>query len=144
VKRQAIDELGDRDVRERGGLRHGFGQDVRCDLHVLAALRVLVFQPCTFTTSSGLSVVLPLGDLGTHRLQWRPLVRAEVLLQGRLQRSSSAIPSAVARPSAAHRLGAAGRKRIIAELTWSHFGANVRTVVKDCVQAGVATANLQG
>lgn len=41
-------------------------------------------------------------------------------------------------------LGAAGRKRVISELTWSHFGANVRTVVNESVRAGVATANLQG
>jgi phosphatidylinositol alpha-1,6-mannosyltransferase len=41
-------------------------------------------------------------------------------------------------------LGAAGRKRILSELTWSHFGANVRTVVNDSLQARVAAANPQG
>ena len=41
-------------------------------------------------------------------------------------------------------LGAAGRKRIISELSWSHFGAHVRTVVNDSLQAGVAAANPQG
>jgi len=40
-------------------------------------------------------------------------------------------------------LGAAGRKRIISELTWNHFGTHVRTVVNDCIQAAAATANLQ-
>jgi len=41
-------------------------------------------------------------------------------------------------------LGSAGRKRVISELTWRHFGAHVRTVVNDAVQATVATAKLQG
>jgi phosphatidyl-myo-inositol dimannoside synthase len=41
-------------------------------------------------------------------------------------------------------LGAAGRKRIITELTWSHFSGHVRSCVSDCVDASVTTANVQG
>jgi phosphatidyl-myo-inositol dimannoside synthase len=41
-------------------------------------------------------------------------------------------------------LGVAGRKRIISELTWSHFGSHVRRVVNDCVHPRLAAADLQG
>jgi len=41
-------------------------------------------------------------------------------------------------------LGAAGRKRILADLTWSHFGSRVRSVMNDCVHARIPRANLQG
>lgn len=40
--------------------------------------------------------------------------------------------------------GAAGRKRIVSELTWQHFGANVRAVLSESVQPLVSPANLQG